>query len=113
MRIVDCPWCNGTGKVEDLAQRTLLSDLPRLVECKVCCGGHRVMVRVYKPLLRPAGSATLPEGVAWFYVEAPAMPGLANRPDLPASQHRYGAIAFERALTDDERKRFDLEEIHE
>ena len=68
------------------------------------------MARLYKPLLRPASVAALPD-VAWRYVEAPAMYGLANRPDLPTSRYRYGVIAFERDLTEEEAKHFDLEDI--
>lgn len=64
----------------------------------------------YRPLLRPASRATLPD-LGWYYVEAPAMFGLANRPDLPTSRHRYGVISFERDLTAKECETFDLEEL--
>lgn len=66
------------------------------------------MTHRYIPLLRPAGFATLPSGLRWDYVEAPAMPGLCRRDDIPLSAHRYGIIATDRALTADERDRFDL-----
>lgn len=62
----------------------------------------------YVPQLRPASFATLPFGVGWFYVEAPALHGLANRPDLPQSRHRYGVIETTRPLTDREREHFDM-----
>lgn len=64
----------------------------------------------YIPRLRPAGFATLPHGVKWDYVEAPQMEGLANRPELPRSRHRYGVISTDRALTDDELERHELGE---
>ena len=62
----------------------------------------------YVPLLRPASFATLPRGVSWGYVEAPAMAGLTRQTDLPASRHRYGVIATDRPLTADELERYDL-----
>lgn len=65
----------------------------------------------YMPLLRPASFATLPAGVSWSYVAAPSMPGLVNRPDLPASRHRYGIIRTSRPLTADECQRFDLRPV--
>ena len=51
----------------------------------------------YVPLVRPASFTTLPRGVSWGYVEAPAMPGLTRQTDLPLSRHRYGVIATDRA----------------
>ncbi len=65
-------------------------------------------MNTYRPLLRPASRFTLPAGIAWDYVEAPAMEGLANRPNLPRSSYRYGVIRTDRPLTADERERFDL-----
>lgn len=62
----------------------------------------------YIPLLRPASRSTLPQGVDWVYVEAPAMYGLAHRPDLPQSVHRYGVVSLSRELTAEERNHFDL-----
>ncbi len=62
----------------------------------------------YIPLYRPASFATLPAGVSWSFVEAPAMTGLANRPDLPRSIHRYGVIETSRPLSLDELDRFGL-----
>ena len=62
----------------------------------------------YRPLLRPAGYSTLPDGLEWDYVEMP--PDLAaNRPDVPRSSYRYGIIRTARPLTTDEMRRFDLQ----
>ena len=66
------------------------------------------MMNRYRPMLRPAGFATLPPGVRWEYVQSPAMSGLCNRPDLPRSDYRYGVISTDRALTVDEINHFDL-----
>jgi hypothetical protein len=66
---------------------------------------------LYRPLLRPASFCTLPEGMTWDYIEAPAMEGLANRPDLPRSRHRFGIIASPRQLTQSELRHFDLEQV--
>jgi hypothetical protein len=68
---------------------------------------------LYKPLLRPAGRYTLPEGVTWDYVEAPAMVGLADRPDLPRSFYQYGVIRIDRKLTAEEASHFDLVDFGE
>ena len=62
----------------------------------------------YIPLLRPAGFGTLPRGVGWRYTEAPAMPGLANRLDLPRSAYTFGVIETDRVLTAAEAEHFDL-----
>lgn len=62
----------------------------------------------YIPLFRPAGYATLPRGLQWSYVEAPAY--ITLRPDLPRSQHPHGVIETERPLTKDEMRDFDLRE---
>jgi hypothetical protein len=58
--------------------------------------------------LRPASFGGLPAGVGWNYVEAPAMFGLANRPDLPTSRHPYGVIETDRELTPAELAHFDI-----
>jgi hypothetical protein len=63
---------------------------------------------LYRPKLRPASFATLPPGLKWNYAEAPAMYGLANRPDLPQSRFPYGVIETERQLTPEECYTFDL-----
>ena len=54
---------------------------------------------LYRTTLRPASGGGMPPGVKWAYVEAPAMFGLANRPDLPTSIHRYGVVSTDRELT--------------
>lgn len=65
-------------------------------------------VHVYRPLLRHASNFTLPRGLGWRYIEAP--PELAHRrPDIPASEHRYGLIETDRALTAEECEHFSLE----
>ena len=63
---------------------------------------------LYRTTLRPASGGGLPPGVRWEYVEAPAMPGLANRPDLPTSVHRYGIVSTDRELTAVEMFQFDI-----
>lgn len=66
------------------------------------------MTSRYIPFLRPAGFATLPEGVKWSYVEAPLMYGLYTRGDLPQSRHKFGIIETDRELTAAEIDHFDL-----
>lgn len=63
----------------------------------------------YIPLLRPAASCTLPVGVKWSYVEAPAY--ITMRPDLPRSQHPHGVIETDRAMTVEEAQHFDLRRL--
>lgn len=63
---------------------------------------------LYRPLLRPTTSYTLPAGVHWDYVQAPAIGGLIDWFGLPQSHHPFGVIRTERELTTDECKRFDL-----
>jgi hypothetical protein len=63
-------------------------------------------MQTYRPTLRPASFATLPHGVRWDFVEAPAD---VRRPDLPRSQHRYGVIQVNRKLTADECDRYGLQ----
>ncbi len=69
------------------------------------------MANTYRPMLRPASSGSLPSGVAWDYVEAPYMHGLANRPDLPTSKYRYGVIQTDRPLTPEELATCDLQPV--
>ena len=57
---------------------------------------------------RPATFATLPSPLAWEYVEAPSMPGIINRTDLPISRHRYGVIKTNRPFTEDECAAYDI-----
>ena len=67
---------------------------------------------LYRPLLRPAGFATMPAGLKWNYVEVPR--DIAHlRPNLPVSAHRYGVIACDRELTEKERRNFDIEPVRE
>jgi hypothetical protein len=47
----------------------------------------------YRPLLRPASCGTLPAGVHWQYVEAPAIGGLINWFALPQSRSPSGSSA--------------------
>lgn len=63
----------------------------------------------YRMKYRPAGFATLPRGLGWNYVEAPAMYGLANRPDLPTSRHSFGVFETDRPLTEQERADYEIE----
>jgi hypothetical protein len=63
----------------------------------------------YRMKYRPAEFATLPRGIGWDYVETPAMHGLANRPELPRSTHRFGVIKTDRPLTEQERADFEIE----
>ena len=67
---------------------------------------------LYRPLLRPAGFATMPAGLKWDYVEVPR--DIAHlRQNLPVSAHRYGVIVCERELTEKECRNFDLERVRE
>ena len=63
-------------------------------------------MNTYRPLLRPAGFATLPKGVKWDFVETPSY--ITMRPDLLRSTHPHGVISTERPLTKDECSQFDL-----
>lgn len=65
---------------------------------------------LYRPLLRPAGFATLPRGLEWDYVQMP--PDLAHRrPELPASKHRHGVIRTAWPLTAEECEQYSLEAV--
>ena len=69
--------------------------------------GIRAARHHYRPLLRPAGFATMPPGLKWDYVEVPRE--IAHlRPNLPVSRQRYGVIACERELTEEECQRYEL-----
>jgi hypothetical protein len=69
---------------------------------------------LYRPMLRPVGSGTLPNDVrySWEYVSKPASFTI-NRPDLPQSRYPYGEISLPRRLTLDEATQFDLTEVLE
>ena len=62
---------------------------------------------LYRPLLQPASSYTLPAGVDWDYVQAPVIGGLINWFGLPQSRHPFGVIRTDRELTTEECKCFD------
>lgn len=70
--------------------------------------GNMPPTNLYRTTIRPAHGGGVPAGLRWEYIEAPAMHGLVNRPDLPVSQHRYGVIRTERPLTVEEREHFDI-----
>lgn len=58
--------------------------------------------------LRPASCTTLPPGLTWAFVEMP--PDIAHqRSDLPRSAHRFGVIATERPLTQEELERYEID----
>ncbi|MDA8350110.1 MAG: hypothetical protein M0038_15150 [Pseudomonadota bacterium] len=67
---------------------------------------------LYRPLLRPAGFATMPAGLKWDYAEVPREIAHLRR-NLPVSRHRYGVIACDRELTENECRHFDLEQVPE
>lgn len=65
------------------------------------------MAFLYRPVFRPPGFATLPQGVGWDYVEVP--PNLSfYRPELPVSRYTYGIIRTDRQLTERERDTYQL-----
>ena len=65
---------------------------------------------LYRPTLRPASFCTLPKGLNWDYIEAPAIdPLIAQRRGIPLSTQRFGIIATDRQLTKEEREDFSLE----
>ena len=65
---------------------------------------------IYRPLLRPAGFVTLPQGLVWQYAELPYdHPNPGAFPGLEVSRsYRYGLIATDRQLTFAEIDRFQL-----
>ena len=65
---------------------------------------------LYRPTLRPASSFTLPKGIEWDYLEAPANePLIAQRRGIPLSRQPFGIIAVNRRLSKEERGQFGLE----
>ena len=64
----------------------------------------------YAPLYRPPSFCTLPKG--WTLVERP-MSGLGfdRRTDLPASAHRFGVVEYDRPLTEDEERRYEVKPV--
>lgn len=73
--------------------------------------GHRLGATLYRYTLlyRPPSFATLPKG--WTLVERPQVPGFERREDLPVSSHRFGVVAFQWPLSDDEIAAYQLEPI--
>lgn len=65
---------------------------------------------LYAPIYRPAPFSGLPKG--WDFAEAPADVA-PRRPDLPVSSRRYGVIAYDRKLTPEEVRAFELEYLGE
>ena len=64
----------------------------------------------YAPMYRPPSFCTVPKG--WTLVERPAFGlGFDKRTDLPASSNRFGVIAYEQPLTDDDLKRYELRPV--
>lgn len=70
------------------------------------------MTMRYRTKLRPAAFGGLPQGLVWRYVELPNDGSVyrGHFPLLPVSQHRYGVIETDRALTRDEMSHFDIVE---
>ena len=65
---------------------------------------------LYRPMLRPASSFTLPKGLKWEYDEAPATtPIIATRLGIPLSLHPHGVICTEREVTKEEMEHFSLQ----
>ena len=62
---------------------------------------------LYRPLMRPPSSSTVPEG--WDYVEAPFE--IAVLRGLPVSKYQFGIIAYSRRLTKFEMKQFGLQQV--
>jgi len=60
-------------------------------------------------MLRQASCYSEPTGVAWAYVQAPALGPLIDWFGLPQSSYPFGVIRIHRELTIEECKRFDLE----
>lgn len=73
--------------------------------------GRRLGATLHRYTLkyRPPGFATLPKG--WILVERPQIPGFDRREDLPVSRHRFGIVAYERPLTDDEIRNYELDPV--
>lgn len=61
----------------------------------------------YAPLYRPPSTFTLPAG--FELIERPfAGLGFDRRTDLPLSQHRFGVVRYQKPLTEDEIRRYQL-----
>jgi hypothetical protein len=55
---------------------------------------------------RPPGFATCPKG--WVLLERGTGGFFPNRQDLPAGEHRFGVIGYERCLTPAELESFEI-----
>jgi len=65
---------------------------------------------LYRPLLRPASFCTMPKGITWRYVEAPALdPLIGSRLGISVSVHAHGVIAIDRRISQEEADTFSLE----
>lgn len=65
------------------------------------------MIYKYAPMYRPPGFASLPKG--WNLLERPRLNcGYDRRTDLPLSQHVFGVVGYDRPLTADEIKNYEL-----
>ena len=101
-------------EIDQLCERLNMQSAERLVPAserqeQPAAGPARYL---YRPMLRPAGFATMPAGLKWDYVEVPRE--IAHlRPNLPVSRQRYGVIGCERELTKTECRHFDLEQVPE
>ena len=70
---------------------------------------YSTMTHKYTLLYRPPSSCTLPKG--WILVERPQVPGFEKRMDLPESIYRFGAVEFERRLSEQEVADFQLHKL--
>ena len=97
-------------EIDELCERLNTQSVePRAPQGVAAAGPVR---HLYRPLLRPAGFATMPAGLKWDYVEVPR--DIAHlRPNLPVSAHRYGVIACDRELTEKDCRNFDLDPLRE
>ena len=97
-------------EIDELCERMNAQSLePRAAQPTTAADPARYL---YRPMLRPAGFATMPAGLKWDYVEVPRE--IAHlRQNLPVSAHRYGVIVCERELTEKECRNFDLEPVRE
>ena len=61
----------------------------------------------YAPKYRPPTFATVPGG--WTLLERPSLScGFDRRTDLPVSSYRYGVIGYDKPLSEDDVKRYEL-----
>ena len=67
-------------------------------------------MKTYTTLYRPPGYGTLPRG-KWDLMERGTGRFFEGRVDLPVGNHQFGAFTFERDLTDDELKAYEIREL--